>query len=64
MEAQMQSTGLQIFIIATTTDTTKIPPILLSRFTNEIVLKVSLFIAVHNVMSYLHRLQPNQNDQA
>ncbi|OJA08223.1 hypothetical protein AZE42_09390 [Rhizopogon vesiculosus] len=39
VEARVLSTGLQIFVIATATETSKIPSILLSRFTNEIVLK-------------------------
>ncbi|KAG0705248.1 AAA-domain-containing protein [Suillus ampliporus] len=38
-EAHVQSTGSQIFVIATASDTSKIPAVLLSRFTNEFVLK-------------------------
>lgn len=44
VEARMRSTGLQIFVIATATETSNIPSILLSRFTSEIVLKVGLVI--------------------
>ncbi|KAG2352635.1 hypothetical protein BDR07DRAFT_1436787 [Suillus spraguei] len=39
VETYMQSTGSQIFVIATASDTSKVPAILLSRFTNEFVLK-------------------------
>lgn len=39
VEAHMQFTGSQIFVIATASDTSKVPAILLSRFTNEFVLK-------------------------
>ncbi|KAG1843615.1 AAA-domain-containing protein [Suillus subalutaceus] len=39
LESHMQSTGSQIFVIATASDTSKVPAILLSRFTNEFVLK-------------------------
>ncbi|KAG2115312.1 P-loop containing nucleoside triphosphate hydrolase protein [Suillus discolor] len=39
VETHMQSTGSQIFVIATASDTSKAPAILLSRFTNEFVLK-------------------------
>ncbi|KAG1754185.1 AAA-domain-containing protein [Suillus lakei] len=39
IETHMQSTGSQIFVIATASDASKIPAILLSRFTNEFVLK-------------------------
>ncbi|KAG1756209.1 P-loop containing nucleoside triphosphate hydrolase protein [Suillus paluster] len=39
VEVHTQSTGSQIFVIATASDTSKIPAILLSRFTNEFALK-------------------------
>lgn len=39
VEARMKSTGSQIFVIATASDTSKVPAVLLSRFTNELVLK-------------------------
>jgi len=54
VEARMQSTGLQTFVIATATETSKIPSILLSRFTSEIVLKVGLvLLCPHDLFSYL-----------
>lgn len=39
VETYVESTGSQIFVIATASDTSKVPAILLSRFTNEFVLK-------------------------
>ncbi|KAG1766092.1 AAA-domain-containing protein [Suillus occidentalis] len=39
VEARMKSTGNQIFVIATASDTSKVPAVLLSCFTNELVLK-------------------------
>lgn len=39
VEARMKSTANQIFVIATASDTSKVPAVLLSRFTNELVLK-------------------------
>ncbi|KAG1826708.1 P-loop containing nucleoside triphosphate hydrolase protein [Suillus subaureus] len=39
VESHMQSTGNQIFVIATASDTSKVSATLLSRFTNEFALK-------------------------
>lgn len=39
VESHIKSMGSQIFVIATASDTSKVPAILLSRFTNEFVLK-------------------------
>jgi hypothetical protein len=69
VEARMQSTGLQIFVIATATETSKIPPVLISRFTNEIVLKVGSVFSVHTAFPYTslctsYRLRLKQNDRA
>jgi hypothetical protein len=68
VEAHMKSTGNQIFIIATASDTSKVPAVLLSCFTNELVLKVgTLLIAYPNYLYNLrytsYRLRLRQNDR-
>lgn len=66
VEAHMQSMGSQIFVIATASDTSKAPAILLSRFTNEFVLKVRPLLIAHtdalyNLRCTFYRLRLRQN---
>jgi peroxin-6 len=50
VEARMKSTGNQIFVIATASDTSKVPAVLLSRFTNELVLKVGTLLIAYQTI--------------